>query len=193
MAIRHDVVSHPFTVQLIKIKAAQLCRRTDIARSDGEDMQQEMLLYLWKKACLYDAARGNIEAFVTTAINSWVGMELRRRDRQKRRDGFRALSLERTMIERGGDTTSLGGVLSDADHRRRSGVDPRDALEEIDLQDAIAHTLGQFTPSERAVLASVADHGVAAAARKHNVSRRQINNALAQMRPRFEDAGLGEK
>ncbi|MHC4247365.1 MAG: hypothetical protein ACYSUU_11245 [Planctomycetota bacterium] len=48
-------------------------------------MQQEMRLYLWKKADLFDPSRGNIEAFVTTAINSWVGMQLRRLERLKRR------------------------------------------------------------------------------------------------------------
>ncbi len=191
MAIRHDVVTHAFTIDFIRIKARQLCRRSDVSRSDHDEMQQEMLLYLWKKAHLFDPSRGNIEAFVTTAINSWVGMQLRRMERLKRRGEAAALSLERTSIENEGDVTSLGSVLTGADRDRRTGATSPDPVESHDLQDALDHALGHLTTRERALLAYVADHGVSAAARKQSVSRRQIYNALTRMRSRFEDAGLG--
>lgn len=191
MAIRHDVVTHPFTIDFIRIKARQLCRRSDVSRSDHDEMQQEMRLYLWKKAHLFDPSRGNIEAFVTTAINSWVGMQLRRLERLKRRGEAGALSLERTSIENEGDVTSLGSVLTDADRDRRTGATSPDPIASHDLQDALDHALHHLTSRERSLLAYVADHGVSAAARKQNVSRRQIYNALARMRSRFEDAGLG--
>ena len=191
MAIRHDVVTHPFTIDFIRIKARQLCRRSDVSRSDHDEMQQEMRLYLWKKAHLFDPSRGNIEAFVTTAINSWVGMQLRRLERLKRRGEAGALSLERTSIENEGDVTSLGSVLTDADLDRRTGATSPDPIESHDLQEALNHALRHLTRRERSLLAYVADYGVSAAAHKHNVSRRQIYNALARMRSRFEDAGLG--
>ena len=192
MAIRHDIVTHAFTINLVRIKAAQLCRRTDFSRSDDDEVQQEMRLYLWKKAHLYDRARGSIEAFVTTAINSCVGMELRRRDRHKRRHEYRALSLERTPIKNDGDATALGAVLREADLHRRTRTNPPDPIEQIDLRDAIAHAVSKLTPRERTLLAHVAEHGVASAARSRHVSRRQIENSLTRMRARFEDAELGD-
>ena len=191
MAIAHDVVTHPFTINFIQIKAAQLCRRTDVSRSDRDDMQQDMLLYLWKKAHLFDPARGTIEAFVTTAVNSWVGMELRRRDRQKRREDYRAISLEGTTIECEGDTETLDALLSDADLHRRTQQSGHSPIELIDLRDALRCALSKLSKREHSLLVHVAEHGVASAARKHHVSRRQIENALARMRSRFEDAGLG--
>lgn len=191
MATRHDVVTHPFTVDFIRIKARQLCRRSDVSRSDQDDMQQEMRLYLWKKAHLFDPGRGNIEAFVTTAINSWVAMHLRGLDRIKRRGEASAISLERTLIENDGDVTALGSVITDADRdRRHNGASP-DPAESHDLRDAIDHALGHLTGQERSLLEYVAEHGISAAARTRKVSRRQIYNALERMRSRFEDAGLG--
>ncbi|MEM7622998.1 MAG: sigma factor [Planctomycetota bacterium] len=191
MATRHDVVTHPFTIDLIRIKARQLCRRSDVSRSDQDDMQQEMRLYLWKKAHLFDPGRGNIEAFVTTAINSWVAMHLRGLDRIKRRGDATAISLERTLIENEGDVTSLGSVITDADRGRRNNAGSPDPVESHDLRDAIDHALAQLTGQERSLLEYVAEHGISAAARTRKVSRRQIYNALEGMRSRFEDAGLG--
>ena len=45
MAESHDVVSDPFTVTLIRIKARQLCRRSDFSRSDYDDLRQELEQY----------------------------------------------------------------------------------------------------------------------------------------------------
>ncbi len=191
MAIRHDVVSHPFTIDFIRIKACQLCRRTDIPCSDRDDIQQEMKLYLWKKAHLFDPDRGNIEAFVTVAVRSWIGMELRRRARLKRHPESHAMPSERTPIENDGDMTTLAAVLRETDLHRRLGISPIDDIAAFELHEAIVHALRQLTDDERALLDHVVEHGVAGTARKHDVSRRQVTNALRRMRSRFEDAGLG--
>lgn len=191
MANSHDIVSHPFTASLIKRKAAQLCRRTDFSRSDSEDLQQEMALYLLEKARLFDAERGNLEAFVTTAINSWVAMHLRHRAREKRRDGFRAVSLEATMIEHDGEADTLGSVVSEADLRRRTRGSGASPLDMVNLRDEARAVLAALAPDERALLAVVADHGPAGAARRLDLSRRKVEGALARMRARFEDKELG--
>jgi len=191
LTIGDELLADRFTIDFIRIKARQLCRRSDVSRSDQDDMQQEMRLYLWKKAHLFDPGRGNIEAFVTTAINSWVGMHLRGLDRIKRRGEASAISLERTLIENDGDVTCLGSVITDADRGRRYEAASPDPVESHDLQEAVGHALAQLTGEDRSLLEYISEHGVSAAARTRKVSRRQIYNALERMRSRFEDAGLG--
>lgn len=190
MANSHEIVTHPFTITLIRIKAAQLCRRSDFSRSDRDDLQQEMELYLLRKAHLFDSERGNIEAFVTTSINSWVGMTLRFRARDKRRPGLHAFSLEGTEIDNDGEADTLAAVLSAADLARRTQHDRLTPSELIDLRDCLHSVLAALSPSERALVALVADRGVAGAARARKVSRRQIENAMARIRARFDDEGL---
>lgn len=190
MANSHDIVTHPFTLTLIRIKAAQLCRRSDFSRSDREDLQQEMELYLLRKAHLFDSERGNIEAFVTTSINSWVGMTLRFRARDKRRPGLHAVSLEGTEIESDGEADTLASVLEEADLARRLQHHGLTPSELFDLRDYLHFVLAALSPSERALVALVADRGVASAARTRKVSRRQIENAMARIRARFDDEGL---
>jgi DNA-directed RNA polymerase specialized sigma24 family protein len=185
MSIRSDVVFHPFTSDLIRRKATQLCRRSDFSRSDEEDLRQDMVMYLWTKARLFDAARGNIEAFVTTAIGSWVGMELRRRRAGKRSGGFKALSLEGTLVECDGELDSLADMIGDADGQRRNGIEAKNLLDEIEIREAFREANDSLTTRERALLREIIDHGVAGAARLRRVSRRQIDRALAAIRERI--------
>ena len=191
MADSYNVVSDPFTVTLIRIKARQLCRRSDFSRSDYDDLRQDMRLYLLEKAHLFNPARGNLEAFVTNAVNTWVAMRLRYRSRQKRCESYKAVSAEHTPVECDGNITSLGAVLLEEDGRRLTQVYPISPAEHFELREAIDHVMQRLEPDDRALLTYVAEHGVASAARERNVSRRQINNTLARLRSRLEEAGLG--
>lgn len=191
MAERRDIVSDPFTVTLIRIKARQLCRRSDFSRSDYDDIRQSMRLYLLEKAHLFDPVRGNLEAFVTNAINTWVGMELRYRERDKRRESYKAVSLEGTPVECNGDVTTLGQVLLEEDGRRLTQTDPQSPVEQLELREAVQHAMQNVQPEDRAILIHAAEHGVASAARAFGQSRRQVLNALARARIHFEKAGLG--
>lgn len=183
-----EIVSHPFTITLIQVKAHQLCRRSDFSWSDADDLQQDMRLYLLEKAHLFDPERGNIEAFITQALNCWVAMRLRYRNRDKRRDSFKLVSLEATTNDGEGD---LGGSLLEDDGRRRmqaAGVSPIEAFEQ---REAIAHVMQSLAPNDRVLLADIAASGVAGAMKKHHLTRRQVNAILSRLRPAFEEAGLG--
>lgn len=197
MTNHHPLVTDPFTSNLIRIKAAQLCRRRDFSKSDAEDLQQSMLLYLLQKCHLYDPARGTLEAFVITVINSYIGMELRRRHCLKRSGERAAVSLERTPIEREGDSVPLKACIREDDLRRKTGAGTRPPIDSLELSEAVAHAFRQLSRDEQELLMHIAEKGVSSAARRWSereqqpVSRRQVYNALARMRKRFEDAGLG--
>ncbi len=196
MATRHDVVDHPSTAELIKTKARQLCRRTDFSTSDVDECEQEMRIYVWRKSHLYDPARGSVEAFINTALKSWIGMELRRRRRHKRWNGRPTISIERTKIECGRDEISLSAILSECDGRRHTFCHGLTPLELLILQECIRQGLSRLSPEERDLLHHVAEHGVASAAREWSerlgfpFSRRQVGNELLRIRGKFEDPRL---
>jgi len=191
MASSHTIVSDPFTVTFIRVKAHQLCRRSDFSRSDHDELQQGMRLYLLEKAHLFDPERGNIEAFVTNALKTWVAMELRYRNRGKRSESYRAVSLERTPVECEGDVTCLGAVLLEADGNRRTQVDPVSPVELFELHEAIDRAMAHLGPQDQALVTSVVENGITATAQALGVSWRQVANALARIRRDFEKAGLG--
>jgi len=191
MASSQFIVSDPFTVNFISFKARQLCRRSDFSRSDRPDLEQEMRLYLFQKAHLFDPTRGNIEAFVTNALKTWVAMELRYRKRGKRSESYRAVSLEGTPVECEGDVTCLGAVLLEEDGSRRLQVQTISPTEQFELREAINHVMVNLAPQDRELITSVVANGITATARALGVSWRQVANAMARIRCEFEKAGLG--
>jgi len=150
-----------------------------------------MRLYLFQKAHLFDPTRGNIEAFVTNALKTWVAMELRYRKRGKRSESYRAVSLEGTPVECEGDVTCLGAVLLEEDGSRRLQVQTISPTEQFELREAINHVMVNLAPQDRELITSVVANGITATARALGVSWRQVANAMARIRCEFEKAGLG--
>jgi len=196
MSIGNDILTHPFTKKYVRIKALQLCARSDFSKSDFPDLKQEMLMYLWSKAHLFDPSRGTIEAFVTTATKCCIGMILRRRDRMIRRGDIDAISLEGTLIEHDGVTDMLKSVLDEADFTRRTQQERRDPIDLYLLRDSVRHMLRLLTPDQVELLFHISEKGLSSASRewtrreKRPVTRHQIKKRVLQIRSRFEDADL---
>jgi len=193
MASSHDIVSDPFTENLIHIKANQLCRRRDFSRSDRDDLEQAMRVYLLEKAHLFDPARGNLEAFVINALGTWSALHLRHRKRLKRHKAVKARSLERTPVECDGEITTLGEVLLEEDGQRLTQTAPLSPFEEVDLQEGMAHVLAHLSPEDRTLLTSVAENGISATARKLGVSWKQVKDTMLRLRPVLKKRAEMEK
>lgn len=191
MSICSEVVSHPFTADLIRRKAAFLSRSPGFSRTDEEDLRQEMTLYLWTKARLFDAGRGTIEAFVSAALTSWVRMEVRHRKCEKRRGWFNAISLEGTFVECDGEADSLASVLGESDGTRRTGGRTSSVLDHVETLEVFRAVDAQLSPRERALLRDVIDHGLVGAARLRHLSRHQVARAVDRIRARLTDARAG--
>lgn len=192
MGSQSNIATHPFTQTFTRIRAYQLCRRTDFARHEFDDLQQGMKQYLLERASTFNPERGSAEAFITNLVNTWVAMELRRRGRLKRRGSHRNLSLNSTFVQCEDDYTALGNVMGDADQQRRQRTDKSTPIDDFEMREGVAHVMKNLEPSDRAVLIYASKHGVAAAARNFNTSRRQINSILMRLRKRFENAGFGD-
>lgn len=164
--------------------------------SDLDDCEQEMRIYVWRKSHLYDPARGSVEAFVSTALKSWVGMELRRRHRLKRWNGRSTLSIERSRVECEGAPTPLLEVLIVSDGPRHTFRVRPAPLDLLILKEYARIGREHLRTEQRDLLDHVAEHGVASAAREWTqrlgrpFSRRQVSNEVARIRRRFEDPQL---
>jgi len=190
MAECRDIVSDPFTVTLIKIKANQLCRRADFSRSDYDDLRQDMRMYLLEKAHLFDPQRGNLEAFVISVLKTWAAMRLRHRKRQKRHEGNNSVSLEGTAVECEGENIPLGATMLEEDGQRRTQAYPISEIEHMELREAIDHAMQGISPEDQAFLMQVAEQGARATARSMGVSWKSVHNRVARLRGHFEKAGL---
>lgn len=184
-ASAHDIVAHPFTTTFIQIKARQLARRSDFSRSDADDLQQDMLLHLLEVADQYDSARGNVEAFVTHVIKTWI-MQLLRDKKAEKRGGLRqSTSLDHTFVDSDGSETTRAASVTDADHQRRLQDAVPCATELLETRDELAHMLSCLSAKQRDLVMHVAEHGVLNASRRFGISRRQVRKQIHAIRQIF--------
>lgn len=191
MAQSHPVVSHPYVSTLIRIKAKQLCRRSEFTRCELEDIQQRMRQTLIEKAGQYDPDRGNLEAFITMVIKTWIAEEIRYRNRELRRQSYSAVPMDSTTVDCDGDSVPLTSVLGEADLLRRLGRDPQDDIERLIVRDAIDHAMKRLTPEQQGLLIDIRNSDTATAAKRHGISESTVRRRLAAMRDAFSKAGLG--
>lgn len=189
-ATHKSIVSNPYAQSVIRIKARQLCRRADFSESDLEDLHQELWLYLVKVARLFNPHRACLETFIARAVDSCVAMILRDRQREKRRAGFDASSLEDSAggaEERG----PLSRHLVPTDQSRRTGNVPVDPIERLEVVEAVAVALARLSPRVRAIAERLMHKSPTAVAKEMGISRRQVRNAIDEMEGVFRDAGFG--
>ena len=188
MTSRSDIVSNSFAASLIRRKARQLCQRPGFSRSDEDDLKQGMRLYLWSASRLFDPARGNVESFIVTALRSWMDMEVRRRRAEMRFTGVEAISLDSKTVDCGdGECFPMIADITSDQADRRLGLDSRDLASDLEFREALALVHARLTQAELRFMRDVVDRGIAGAARKRRVSRRQVLARLKSIRERFAE------
>ena len=150
-----------------------------------------MWLHLFRELPKYDPERAKIEAFANVVIHSWVRMEIRKRSYQKREPARRNVSLDTTMVEHGGDETTLGSTMPIDALRGRLFRDTSDDIEGIELREVIDVVLRRMSAQQLRLLADISRIGRKRSQCKHKLSDWAMAQMLAEMRKLFEDAGLG--
>src|SRR5690606_18928212 len=100
-----------YAQNLIEFKARQLSRRWDFSQSDREEIQQELWLAVVDQAERFDSERASLDTFIDRVVNTAVRGILRNRERQKRANGFQAVSLDAVYQDDGRSKQSLAAEL----------------------------------------------------------------------------------
>jgi RNA polymerase sigma-70 factor (ECF subfamily) len=187
-----QVVVSEYARKLIRFKAKQLSRRADFSRSDQEDIEQELTLYLFSQAATFDADRASINTFIAQVVNSGVGTILRNRARSKRSSAAEVQSLDEPVEASEDQPASLAEAISPDDLARRTGAAPLDRLKSVAQTESFTHALESMPPDLRTVCRRLMDDSVHAVARDLGISRRRVYGAINEARPYFELAGFEE-
>lgn len=185
-----QVVVSEYAQKLIRFKAKQLSRRADFSRSDQEDIQQELTLYLFAQATTFNADRASLNTFIAQVVNSGVGTILRNRARSKRSSPAEVQSLDEPLEVADDQLATLAAVISSDDLARRTGAAPLDRLAAVDLTESFTRALENMPPELNAICRRLMNHSVHAVARDLGISRRQVYRAIEEARPYFELAGF---
>ncbi|MCE9530363.1 MAG: hypothetical protein K8T89_04410 [Planctomycetes bacterium] len=180
-----------FAQRLIRRKARRLAGRYGFSRSDREDLEQELSLFLVDKLRELDRIIANREAFLTTMLNRFVAT-LVRKNRSQRWCRRRELSLSIGVPDEEGQLVPWERLLSEEDNQARPGHEPLPESERQDLQIDTASVIANMPPRLRRLCRLLRENSVTDCARKLHIPRTTLNDHIRELRPYFEKAGLAK-
>ena len=190
--LRKSVVCE-YAKTVIRVKARQLCRRPSFSTSDADDVEQDLFLHLLNQISQFDPSRGSLNTFIARVVDSAVAMLVRERGRNKRAPATGVIqSLEVMVDQTDGPPSPLGATLSQDDAQRRTGADAKPHIGLFELADDIAHLMDALPPELQAVCRARMDRNRKETERDLDLSRRNYDAAIEQIREHFALGGFGE-
>ncbi len=187
----HAALTTEYVRTLLRIKARQLRRRPEFWRTPVQDIRQELILHVLQRAHLFDPARGSVNTFVATVVESAAAMMCRDRKRRKRAAGLNLQSLDGSTLKDDGEERTLLDVLVDDDLRRRHGGYGASEEERRDASSDTLRTLDRLPARLRRIARLWMDgENEVSIARNLGISRRQVRKATAEIEERFRQAGV---
>lgn len=184
-----EFVLTDYARNLIRIKARQLSRQRHFRHAEEEDLRQELWMAVVNQAEKFDPSRASVDTFIDRVVNSAVVMLVRDRQREKRAEGFLAISIDSTHVS--SETKEpLAAQISNEDLHRRTQVFPAKPIEVSERKEAVDMALEGMPAELRDTCGLLMKGSIASASREEGISRRQIRKALATARRFLERSGL---
>ena len=190
--LRKSVVCE-YAKTVIRVKARQLCRRPSFSTSDTDDVEQDLFLHLLNQIQQFDPSRGSLNTFIARVVDSAVAMLVRERGRNKRAPATGVVqSLEVMVDQTDGPPSPLGATLSQDDAQRRTSVESMSHIDLFELADDIAHLIDALPPEQQAVCRARMDRNRKETEHDLDLSRRNYDAAIEQIREHFAQGGFNE-
>ena len=170
--------------RVIRNKIDRLVRRGRFDAHEGDEVEQELLLHLWKQLPQCSLARGNRRAFVVTLIDNALANYLRGRNAAKRHPGsLRSLD---QPVRHDAERLPLGESLSRQDLDARCGrrASPEDAAM---LAFDLAAVMARLPEHLRGVLERLLTMSVSEVAADMGVHRSTVYRWIDELREHLRD------
>lgn len=189
---KHSEAIDDCAAQLIRHKANQLVGKYGFTRTDREDLEQEMMLYLLVKAPSFDDQRSSWPAFVTLVINNAIADIAAKRKAAKRDYRLCTSSLNDQLSDDEGNAVERSVTISQDDYFLRTSGSSMSVPELHDLQQDLAKVVALLPPDSQELCGILKYHSIAQISRATGISRSTLYRKLGKIREVFVTAGLGE-
>lgn len=174
-----------FTARYVRHKSRQLVGHVGLKPDDQPDLEQQLLMEVWRAVPQFDPAAGDWRAFAATVVERKATRLLSRRRAEKRKQESKIESLDVRVADADGVNVSRASQIGSEHRSALTGVHPLDELELTELRIDLETLLGSLTDEERELLDELLDLSQTEVATLHGVSRRTIRGVLERARSRF--------
>ncbi len=187
MSIEQQITIDEYAMTLIRVKARQLIGKYGFTRSDREDLEQDLSIFVLERMRHFDPRRGSDKTFIDRIVNRKVISIIRGRLAASR-DYRRASSLNDAALDEEGKTVERGDTIpDDADRRIARG---RDVPAAMDLALDVLTVLATLDPELKRVCDLVIAGTKKDASEKLGLSKSGLRDRVLKLREVFSSAGL---
>jgi RNA polymerase sigma factor (sigma-70 family) len=176
----NSLVLSPSDWRAVRCKASRLVGKAGLRPHDREDIEQDLVLRLWRSKRTFDPALGCHGAFVATVLDRAANSLLRLRSSRKRGINRPHRSL---TVRPGNSDAPEGAAMS-----RSTACSSHESA--VDLAHDVSAIIGQLPPDLRELAESLKYHSVTDIARRVGISRSTVYTRLGAIRAAFAAAGM---
>ena len=171
----------------VRHRVAKLVRTLGLPESDCEDLEQEVLVFVYQRLRQFNPSRGSIEAFTNTVVTSKIRNLIDQQTAKMRDFRLIGFSFDETVQTLEGDCVDRK-ELTDAQIviENRGDVESY-TRDQIDLKVDMDRVIDKL-PAKLADLCNALKHGNATdAAEELGISRREATRRIHRLRSIFEE------
>lgn len=185
-----DLANDKFVRSVINRQVSKLIATSDFPQQDRADLVQEVYVRAMCSLRHYDPKVGHLYPYVCTVVQRHLSNVLRDRAAIRRKTAGR-VSLSKTIRGDDGAIVEMSQTLHDGDQDRRLGRSRRlDERELNDLRMDLAELMATLPDKFQEILRLRQTHSVTEISRDLGIPRTTLNDWMAQIRKRFEEAGF---
>jgi RNA polymerase sigma-70 factor (ECF subfamily) len=180
-----------YAAKLIKWKAKQLVGKYGFTDADREDIEQQLLLHLWRRWSGYNSNR-HPDAFAKVVVRNAVASLVERQRAIKRGGGRRQLSLNDPVGEEEERTIEHGDLVDQDSALRRLGRTQRPFTDEADLRLALKEVRDSLPPEAQELVDLLAKYNPTEISQATGIPRGTLLDRITKLRKPLSEAGLEE-
>ncbi len=179
-----------YAVNLIHFKARQLCRQPGFSQEDQADIEQELIIELWKRLSNYDPKKADIHAFVSWVIQQKIADLIETQLAQIRDPRKVSCSLNDVVTIDDGRSEERCATMDIEEYLQSTNTTRRNNEEQLALLIDLDKALNCLPNDLRRLCELLSEKSISEVARELNIARSTLYLSIKKIRKLLKNAGL---
>lgn len=184
--LNHEL-TQGFAARFIRRKSRQMLGHTGLREADRPDIEQYLLMSLWRAIPKFDASAGDWRAFVATVIERRADRFLKRRRALRRMDGVDVASLDVLVKDQDGVDVPLATQIGQQHREAVTGCQSTSDAERVEMSLDVEWMLESAAPRTRYLCEQLQTASDREVAEQEGINRRTIRKHLRRLRDKYGD------
>ncbi len=181
-----------YAINLIRYKTRRLIGQAGFARSDQEDIEQDLAIHLRQQLPKHNPRKGTIKTFINTVLDNKIRTMVAARLTSQFDFRQHDYSLDETIETETGDRVSRGEAIDAEEYLMATGRMNRRAFDTLELRIDVQCAVSLLPADLQNLCARLQERTIVDIAREDGVSRHKIDELRRRIALLFLEHGLDE-